>query len=309
MPDAVLTTDSLVKRIGNRTIIDHLSIQVQKGEIFGFLGPNGAGKTTTIKMITGLSKITSGKITVCGKDIRSDYEGYMANIGAIVEEPQLYKYLSGLDNLKFYASMYPHLPKGRVEEVTQITGLQNRMRDKVKTYSLGMRQRLGIAQALLHQPQLLILDEPTNGLDPAGMKEIRDFLKFLCHQYGTTVFVSSHQLAEMQQMCDRVAVIQNGKLLGVHTVAEMTGKSGAGACANIVTDRLDQAAEWLRQHLHKEVQAQEGHLFVAAEYEEFPAIASSLIEGGFRLYTMQMGRQATLEESFIKMTGGGSGIV
>lgn len=309
MADTVLTTNSLVKRIGNRIIINRLSIQVQKGEIFGFLGPNGAGKTTTIKMITGLSKITSGEISVCGKDIRSDYEGYMANIGAIVEEPQLYKYLSGLDNLKFYASMYPHLPKSRVEEVVQITGLQNRIKDKVKTYSLGMRQRLGIAQALLHQPQLLILDEPTNGLDPAGMKEIRDFLKFLCHQYGTTVFVSSHQLAEMQLMCDRVGIIQNGNLLGVHTVDEMTGKEGPGAWADVVTDRPEEAAMWLRERLGREARVQEGHLSVSASYEDLPAVASSLVEGGFRLYTIQMGRQATLEESFIRMTGGGSNIV
>ena len=309
MPETVLSTTSLVKRIGSRIIIDNLSIQVEKGEIFGFLGPNGAGKTTTIKMITGLSKITSGSIRVCGKDIHSDYEGYMANIGAIVEEPQLYKYLSGLDNLKFYAAMYPNLPKSRVQEVVEITGLQNRIRDKVKTYSLGMRQRLGLAQALLHQPALLILDEPTNGLDPAGMKEIRDFLKFLCHQFGTTVFVSSHQLAEMQQMCDRVAIIQNGKLLGVHTVAEMLGASGAEARADIITDRPEQAADWLRQAMQKEVQIIDGHLSVKAGYQELPAIAAALVNNGFQLYMLQMGRQSTLEESFMKITGGGSNIV
>lgn len=306
----MLSTKHLMKKIGQRTIINDLSIEVQKGEIYGFLGPNGAGKTTTIKMITGLSKVTAGEIVVCGKSIHSDYEGYMRNIGAIVEEPQLYKYMTGRDNLQFYAGMYGNIGGDRIDEVVRIIGLENRIHDKVKTYSLGMRQRLGLAQALLHNPALLVLDEPTNGLDPAGMKEIRDFLKYISHEFGTTVFVSSHQLSEMQQMCDRVAVIQNGQLLGVRTVADLAAGEGNEAYVLITMDRPADGAACIHQLMNLECKVVDGDtLQIAADREQTPQIISSLAANGFVVYAVQQGRHKTLEDIFMQMTGGGSNIV
>ncbi len=309
MSEIVLSTHNLVKKIGSRVIIDHLSIDVCRGEIYGFLGPNGAGKTTTIKMITGLSKITAGGICVCGKNIHSDYEAYMRNIGAIIEEPQLYKYMSGLDNLKYYAGMYQGIGQKRIDEVVRIIGMENRIKDKVKTYSLGMRQRLGLAQALLHNPALLVLDEPTNGLDPAGIKEIRDFLKYISHEFGTTVFVSSHQLSEMQLMCDRVAVIQRGKLLDVRRVDELT--QGEGRLHEVVftVDQAPQAAAFLKDAMGLECRVLGQETFEAAlSRERTPEAIARLSENHFAVYGVQQGEQKSLEDIFIQMTGGGNSI-
>lgn len=309
MPDPVLRIRGLRKAFGKRVVVDDLNLEVQPGEIFGFLGPNGAGKTTTIKMITGLLRIGGGQIEVCGDTIAGQYERYMAHIGAIVEEPQLYRYLSGLDNLRYYAAMYPGVDQKRIDEVVEITGLQHRIHDKVKAYSLGMRQRLGLAQALLHRPALLVLDEPTNGLDPAGMKEIRDFLRYICHEFGTSVFVSSHLLAEMQQMCDRVGVLQNGRLLGVRSVAEMTGLSGAGAELILEVDRPQEAAVMLSSRFGLACAVREDGVHVPAEKAMAPQIAGALAAEGFALYSLRHGAAKSLEDIFISMTGGGSSIV
>src|SRR5690606_36103405 len=183
------------------------------GEVFGLLGPNGAGKTTSIRMMVGLMKLSEGQIRICGKNVQTHFEEAMLNVGAIVENPEMYKYMSGYDNLIHYARMMSNITKQRINEVIGLVGLEARIHDKVKTYSLGMRQRLGVAQALLHKPKLLILDEPTNGLDPAGIRELRDYLRQLAKDEQIAVIVSSHLLSEMELMCDRVAIIQNGKLL------------------------------------------------------------------------------------------------
>ncbi|MBZ9607846.1 ABC transporter ATP-binding protein [Clostridium estertheticum] len=215
MADEVLKIEKLKKVIGKRTIVSDISIELKKGEIFGFLGPNGAGKSTTIKMIVGLSKITEGNIYVGGCSVNEDFKGAMRNIGCIVENPDMYNYMSGLDNLKIFAKIYKDVDEIRINEVVKIADLERAINDKVKTYSLGMKQRLGIAQALLHSPKLLILDEPTNGLDPAGIKDLRELLRKLSSETGLTVLVSSHILGEMQQMCDRVGIINKGKIITV----------------------------------------------------------------------------------------------
>jgi ABC-2 type transport system ATP-binding protein len=167
--EAILKTVNLRKNIGKRTIVSDISLEINSGEVFGFLGPNGAGKTTTIRMIVGLSKITEGDVYVNGHSVRGNFTEAMRNIGCIVENPEMYKYMSGLDNLKMFANLYG-IERERIDEVVKIVDLQEAIRDKVKVYSLGMKQRLGIAQAILHRPKLLILDEPTNGLDPAGIR-------------------------------------------------------------------------------------------------------------------------------------------
>ena len=215
---AALRIEHLNKYFGKKQILHDISFETYPGEVFGFLGPNGAGKTTTIKIAVGHLRLDDGDILINGQSIRKNFESAMAQVGGIIENPEFYKYMTGMQNLRQYARMRGNVDEKRINEVVEIVGLKNRINDKVGKYSLGMRQRLGVAQAILHRPKLLILDEPTNGLDPAGIKELRDILKNLAHKENICVIVSSHLMSEMELMCDRVGIIANGKLTGVHTV-------------------------------------------------------------------------------------------
>lgn len=212
--------ENITKRIGSRQIIQGISFEIYPGEIFGFLGPNGSGKTTTIRMLVDLIRPTEGRIVICGHDVQKEHDQALQYIGAIVENPELYPYLTGWENLEHFARMLPGVREERLHEVAAIVGLDARIHDKVKTYSLGMRQRLGIAQALLNRPRLLILDEPTNGLDPQGIKELRDFIRKLA-ETGLSLFVSSHLLSEIEQLCDRVAIISQGKVIKTGEVSSL----------------------------------------------------------------------------------------
>jgi ABC-2 type transport system ATP-binding protein len=223
--ETVLSVQGLKKRIGRKTIIRQVSFDVLAGEIFGFLGPNGSGKTTTIRMLVDLIKPTEGKIIVCGEDISLHPERALAHIGCIVENPEMYAFMTGWENLEHFARMQAGITSARIAEVVNIVGLDQRIHDKVKTYSLGMRQRLGIAQALLGSPKLLILDEPTNGLDPKGIKELREFIRKLADG-GMSLFISSHLLSEIQLMCDRVAIIAHGEVIAVGEVDELVSQAG-----------------------------------------------------------------------------------
>lgn len=218
---AVLELKNVSKIIGKVALVENISFKVNKGEIFGFLGPNGAGKTTTIKMITGLYNITEGEIYIDGHNVRTDFEKALNSVGAIIENPEMYGYLSGRDNLRLYARMHGVINKKRIDEVVNLVKLGNRIDDKVSRYSLGMRQRLGVAQALLHSPSLLILDEPTNGLDPMGIKELREMLRELAQKEGLSVLVSSHLLSEMELMCDRFGIIDSGNMIGIKTLEDI----------------------------------------------------------------------------------------
>lgn len=216
-----LSVSRLEKKIRKKQIIKGISFELRKGEVFGFLGPNGAGKTTTIRMLVGLIKPTAGSISICGHDLARDYTKAIQNIGCIVENPELYTYLSGRENLDYFRRMIPGVSKARIDEVVHLVRLEHRIHDRVSTYSLGMRQRLGIAQALLSNPKVLILDEPTNGLDPMGIREMREFIRFLAEKEGLTVLVSSHLLSEIQLMCDRVAIMSKGSILKTGAVSEL----------------------------------------------------------------------------------------
>ncbi len=196
------------KTIRNKEIIKGLDFTVNKGEVFGFIGPNGAGKTTTIRMIVGLMKLTEGDIRILGNSIKSNFKGAIEKVGAIVENPELYPYMTGWQNLKHYARMFPNITDERIKEVVSIVKMEKPIHQKVKRYSLGMRQRLGIAQAILHKPAVLILDEPTNGLDPAGIREIRQYIRKLAKEEEIAVIISSHLLSEIEQMCDRIGIIK-----------------------------------------------------------------------------------------------------
>jgi ABC-2 type transport system ATP-binding protein len=220
----VLSVQGLRKDIGRKRIIKDVSFEVQSGEIFGFLGPNGSGKTTTIRMLVDLIKPTEGKILVCGEDVNRSPERALRHVGCIVENPEMYGYMTGWENLEHFARMQDGITGERITEVVEIVGMDRRIHDKVKTYSLGMRQRLGIAQALLGKPKLLILDEPTNGLDPLGIKELRLFIRQLADA-GMSLFISSHLLSEIQLMCDRVAIIAHGEVIAVGNVDELVSQA------------------------------------------------------------------------------------
>ena len=221
LPIPVLNVKNLVKTYGKKTVVNNVSFSVFAGQIFGFVGPNGAGKSTTIRMITGLTPITSGSVQISGMSITRNFQNAISNIGAVVEMPQLYPYLSGLKNLKLFAGFYGKEAEKRIPQIVKLVGMENRIKDKVSTYSLGMKQRLGIAQALLNKPKLLILDEPTNGLDPNGIVEIRNILKVLAKKENMAIIVSSHNLAELEQMCDVIGMINNGRMIELKTMSEV----------------------------------------------------------------------------------------
>lgn len=213
----ILKCENLTKKIKNKVIVENVSFSINKGDIVGFLGPNGAGKTTIIKLILGLIKITEGKVFINGFDIEKDFVKAIEKVGAIVENPDLYMYLSGYDNLKITANNYKNISKERINEVIKIVGLEKRIKNKVSTYSLGMRQRLGIAEAIINSPELLILDEPTNGLDVEGIIEIRNLIKDLSN-HGIAILISSHNLSEIDNLCNRIIAIKNGKIVEDSTI-------------------------------------------------------------------------------------------
>jgi ABC-2 type transport system ATP-binding protein len=221
----VLATYELSKRYGSRQAVKGLDLRVDRGLVYGFLGPNGAGKTTTIRMILGLIRPTGGRVEVAGLDVLRAASQVLPRIGALVEAPALYAYMSGRDNLRAFGSVLGWVGKARIDEVLTLVGLGDRGNDRVGSYSLGMKQRLGLAVALLQDPELVVLDEPTNGLDPAGVIEMRSLLRGLATD-GRTVFVSSHVLAEVQQICDRVAIINHGELVREGAIADLINAHG-----------------------------------------------------------------------------------
>ncbi|MEH7349196.1 ABC transporter ATP-binding protein [Gottfriedia acidiceleris] len=217
----VLKLEGVTKSIKGKVLVDKISFEVYEGEVFGFLGPNGAGKTTTIRMLVGLIKPTKGTIEIAGYPVKTHFKEAMRQIGCIVENPELYGYLTGWENLNQFARMLGIKDDKKISEVVNLVKLTERIHEKVKTYSLGMKQRLGIAQALLGGPKLLILDEPTNGLDPAGIRELREFIHMLVKEQNISVFISSHLLSEIEMICDRVGIINKGKMVRVSTVKEL----------------------------------------------------------------------------------------
>ncbi|MGG4340985.1 ABC transporter ATP-binding protein [Paenibacillus lautus] len=291
----------VTKKISSKVLVDHVTLDIPPGQIFGFLGPNGAGKTTTIRMMVGLMSITQGDITIGGYSIRKNYEQAAAQIGAIVENPEMYKFLSGYNNLKHFARMMQGITKERIDEVVELVGLGNRIHEKVQTYSLGMRQRLGVAQALLHRPKLLILDEPTNGLDPQGIRELRDYLRRLTQEEGTTVFVSSHLLSEMELMCDTVGIIRHGKLIDIRQLRTAEGERVFEETAFTVND-ADAAVALLQEY---QASARDHLIIVRGDENMIADINAALVGAGIRVYAIQPVTRS-LEDQFLEMTGGGS---
>ncbi len=291
-----LLAQHLTKVIGKRTIVSDVSFDVFAGEVFGFLGPNGAGKTTTIRMLVGLIKPTAGRILICGHDVQHQFEQAMRCIGCIVETPDLYRFMTGRENLAHFARMLD-ADDDDIERVASLVNLSTRLDQRVGTYSLGMRQRLGIAQAMLGNPRVLILDEPANGLDPAGIREIRELLRQLARERGMSVFVSSHLLAEVELTCDRVAIIHKGQLLRTGTVRDLISSQRS---MEFRVGEVSRAAEILAD---QNPTIEHDRLLLPIDESAAPPLVAALTEAGIDVYRVAPHRQ-TLEEMFIEATGG-----
>lgn len=298
MTEPIVQLQNLSKTIGGKQLIQQLNIDLYPGQITGFLGPNGAGKTTTIRMMTGLMHPTEGKVIIDGLSLQEHYEEAISKVGVIVENPEMYKFMSGYKNLLHFARMHKNVTKERIMEVVKQVGLENRIHEKVATYSLGMRQRLGLAQALLHRPKFLILDEPTNGLDPAGIREFRMYLRKIAAEDNVSVFVSSHLLSEIELMCDRVAVIQNGKLIDIREI-----HNESTSFYYVEAQPQEQVSAHLAQHDYKFEAVNQGYV-IELKKEDVPALTLGLVQAGMQLFAVQP-HQKTLEDQFLEMTGGG----
>lgn len=299
--EPIVRIQNLNKTIKGKHIIKDLNLDFYPGQITGFLGPNGAGKTTTIRMVTGLMYPTSGDIVINGVSLASDYEKAMQHVGVIVENPEMYKFMSGYKNLLHFARMHDNVTKERINEVVRQVGLEKRIHEKVGTYSLGMRQRLGLAQAMLHSPKFLILDEPTNGLDPAGIREYRAYLRKIAREENISIVVSSHLLAEMELICDRIAVIKNGEIIDIRQVGESTEAS------TYVLEAVPQiAVKEALDSLGVAYTMQDEQFILQIEREQVPIVVSKVASKAqlFAIYP----HQQTLEDQFIALTGSGGAI-
>ena len=300
MANVVLSVENVTKNFGERIAVNNVSFKIYEGEIFGFLGPNGAGKTTTMRMICGLCKITYGDIKICGHSVKRDFEKAMKNIGGLIENPLMYGYLSGYDNLKYYATLHKGITKSNILNYARVVGLENRLRDKVKNYSLGMRQRLGIAQALLHNPKLLILDEPLSGLDPNGVKEIRDFLKYLASKYKIAILISSHMLAEMENLCDTIGVINNGELLEVKTINQLREGVKGSRRIKYTVDYPNFAGKVISSELKFKCDIAGNSVIIHADDDKIAPIAKILVKYNISIFGVEM-ISKSLEEVFMQI--------
>lgn len=293
----ILKIKNLNKSFGKKKILKNVSFNVNEGDILGFIGPNGAGKTTTIKMILGLQSINSGTVTINGYDIKKNFEKAIDKVGTIVENPDLYMYLSGYDNLKLISNLYKNVDKKRIDEVIKIVKLETRINDKVSKYSLGMRQRLGIAQALLHKPNLLILDEPTNGLDPEGIKELRDIIKRLATKEKVGVVISSHNLSELESFCNKIVIIKNGEIVETNELKKVKNIEESYI---FEVDEISKISKILEEKIEK---INDNSFKIHTNKESIPEIIKKLIENGVKIYTIKE-EEISLEDAFLKRTGG-----
>ncbi len=296
--DTILYTGNLTKRFKTVTAVEDLNLRVSRGDIFGFLGPNGAGKSTAIRMILGLIRPTKGEIRLFGRSLEDHREGLLRRIGALVEKPSFYAYLSARRNLEIFAALTnPHLDEDDIDRVFDIVALLDRADDKVKTYSHGMRQRLGVAQALLGNPEFIILDEPTSGLDPRGIKEIRSLIIRLAGQ-GFTVFLSSHILHEVEQMCGNMAIINRGRLVVQGKVMDLLNSEMD--IYRVKVDRPAEAAELLiKRELGESVKTLSDCVTLKIDERHIPALTKLLVESGFDIFSIEPSR--SLEDYYLSL--------
>lgn len=289
----LLECQNLYKSFGKKQILKDVSFEIDEGDILAFIGPNGSGKTTTIKLILGLQNIDKGKVTINGFDIEKDFVKSIEKVGAIVENPDTYMYLTGWQNLKLTANLYKDITDEKIKEIVKLVELEGRINDKVSKYSLGMRQRLGIARALINEPNVLILDEPTNGLDPEGIKDLRNLLKKLAKE-GLGILISSHNLAELESFCNKVLIIDNGTIIETSEVKEF--KNNGNKYTFNVSNTKDLDIEGIYE-VAKDKFSYNG------EKEDIASIVKTLVKKNIDVYEVKM-EELTLEEAFLKKTGG-----
>ena len=301
--DVILRTVGLTKKFGTLTAVNNLNLELRRGEVFGFLGPNGAGKSTTVGMILGLITPTAGNVELFGKKLNGNSWPLLRRVGAIIEEPAFYPYLSGRDNLEVLSRAIGDIPKTKIDEVLKRVNLYERAGDRYDHYSMGMKQRLGIASTLLRDPELIILDEPTSGLDPAGTKEVRDLIPELAHE-SRAVLLCSHLLHEVEMVCDKVAIIKQGVMLKYSSVAELTTQ---GQLLHIKVENQTAALAVLKnQTWIKSIKVENGYLVADAPKDNAARVNQVLAEN--KIFASELvNKSASLEEVFLQLTGGNSG--
>lgn len=297
MSKVILECDNVSKKINKQMIVEKISFSVKEGEILGFIGPNGSGKTTTIKLILNLYKMDSGYIKINNYDLKKNFKKAISSVGAIIENPDMYMYLSGYENLILISKLY-NIPKSRVEEVIELVGLKSRIHDKVSKYSLGMRQRLGIAQAIIHNPNLLILDEPTNGLDPSGIHDLKKIIKKLAKS-GMAIIVSSHILSELESFCTKVCFINNGKIIKKIKIDDLKNFSSA---KNYIIELDTQKANLILADYSYQILDRE-HLKINISTPELNKFIYKLVINDIQIKEIKK-EALSLEDIFIQTVGG-----
>lgn len=296
----VLDVRNVTKKYKNKTVVNKVSFNVVRGEIFGFVGPNGAGKSTTLKMICGLSAPTSGDIFINGKSVKYNFEKAIEHVGAFIDTPEMYPYLSGYDNLKILASLYGSDAVKRIPKLVELVGLKNRINDKFSKYSLGMKQRLALAQAMLNQPDLLILDEPTNGLDPNGIIEIRNILKNMAKKYDIAIIVSSHNLAELELLCDTITIIDKGKIIDYKSMTEIKKQVKTQQKVSLKVDYPHYTGRLLENKFMLEAQVIGNTVLFNLPEEKIASTVSFLVEKNVTIFGLEKIHKS-LEELFLEI--------
>ena len=289
----ILECKNICKKFGKKTILTDVSFDIYEGDILAFIGPNGSGKTTTIKMILGLQSIDSGMVIINGYNVVDDFTKAILKVGAIVENPDLYMYLTGWQNLKMVANCYKGITDDKILNIVEYVGLKSRINDKVNKYSLGMRQRLGIARALLNSPNILILDEPTNGLDPEGIKDLRDLLKKLAKD-GMGILISSHNLAELESFCNKVCIIDSGKIIESSLVNEFKSNENRVIFKVSNTSNLP---------ITNAVEIKKNSFVINGDKKRVAQVVKELVNANIDVYEIK-NDEVSLEEAFLKKTGG-----
>ena len=309
MTPAVIKTESLSRHFGAITAVDQLTLTIERGEVFGFLGPNGAGKTSTVRLLNGVLTATSGRAVVLGMDVQAQGSAVRRRTGVLTESPSLYERLTGRENLLTFGALYDISEcelETRVDEALEFFGLTDRADEKAGGYSKGMKQRLAVARALLHRPELLFLDEPTASLDPAAARSVTDLIEALSHQEGRTVFLCTHNLGEAQRLCDRVGVISRGRLIAMGTPAALAKELFRGTWVDI--DLTEDLARPLVQQLRGlqavvDLIAEPRHIAVQVREDEvIPEVVAAVVEAGGQIFRVAP-REHTLEEIYFELQG------
>lgn len=296
MSNTVLSVQQVTKYIKKKEIIKGISLEINKGEVLGFLGPNGAGKSTSLRMVVGLSRPSSGSIIISGYDIQKEYVKAMGHVGCMIEGPDMYNYMSGYKNLEMLNAMNSKASVKTISEVVELVGLQNRIHDKVGVYSMGMKQRLGLAAALLHKPKLLVLDEPTNGLDPQGIYEFRGIVKQLAKNEGISVLISSHLINEVQLMCDKVSIINQGLIIKNDSVENLLASNEILWRTNHNNNALEVIKTYTdKVHIHGD------YIVGSVNPEKLPEINRLLFQANIDIVEVSV-KERTLEELFLSLT-------